>query len=93
MNYSHRIFYDFFREYFMLKVNQKYCLGCGACVIVCPVNQSICPEISGGSGPNTTEVIMLVENGVVTLFHPEKCQKCMKCNQTCPTKAIYHKEN
>jgi 4Fe-4S ferredoxin len=34
---------------------------------------------------------MLVENGVIKLFHPEKCVTCMKCNDTCPTKAIYHK--
>ena len=52
----------------MLKVNQNYCLGCGACIIVCPVNQKICPEVIGGNGPNTTEVIMLVENGVIKLF-------------------------
>ena len=73
----------------MLKVNQKYCLGCGACIIVCPVNHEICPEVIGGNGPDTTEVIMLVENGIIKLFHPEKCILCNKCNETCPTKAIY----
>ncbi len=78
------------KENIMLKVNQNYCLGCGTCIIVCPVNQKICPEVIGGNGPNTTEVIMLVENGVIKLFHPEKCQSCMTCTNTCPTKAIYH---
>ncbi|MGN1321159.1 MAG: ferredoxin family protein [Methanosphaera sp.] len=73
----------------MLKVNQDHCLGCGACIIVCPVNQEICPEVIGGNGPDTTEVIMLVENGIIKLFHPEKCTECMECNKTCPTKAIY----
>ncbi len=76
----------------MLKVNQENCLGCGTCVMVCPINQEICPEIAWGSGPNTTEVIMLIENGVVTLFHPEKCISCMKCNKVCPTKSIYHEK-
>lgn len=75
----------------MLCVNQVHCLGCGACVIVCPVNQEIYPEVIGGNGPDTTDVVMLVENGVIKLFHPEKCVTCMKCNDTCPTKAIYHK--
>ena len=75
----------------MLCVNQDHCLGCGACVIVCPVNQEIYPEVIGGNGPDTTDVVMLVENGVIKLFHPEKCVTCMKCNDTSPTKAIYHK--
>lgn len=75
----------------MLCVNQDHCLGCGACVIVCPVNQEIYQEVIGGNGPDTTDVVMLVENGVIKLFHPEKCVTCMKCNDTCPTKAIYHK--
>ncbi|OED30291.1 ferredoxin family protein [Methanosphaera sp. WGK6] len=77
----------------MLQVNQDYCLGCGACVIVCPVNQEIYPEVIGGNGPDTTEVIMLVENGIIKLFHPEKCTRCMKCNDICPTKAIYYGDN
>ncbi len=74
----------------MLKINQDYCLGCGACIIVCPINRKICPEVIGGNGPGTTEVIMLVENGIIKLFHPEKCINCNKCNDTCPTKAIYN---
>ena len=27
-----------------LKVNQDNCLGCGICVIACPVNAAISPE-------------------------------------------------
>ena len=74
----------------MLCVNQDHCLGCGACVIVCPVNQEIYPEVIGGNGPDTTDVVMLVENGVIKLFHQEKCVTCMKCNNTFPTKSIYN---
>ncbi len=73
----------------MLCINQNHCLGCGACVIVCPINQEICPEVIGGNGPDTTDVVMLVENGVLKLFHPEKCIGCMKCCEACPTDAIY----
>lgn len=74
----------------MLKVNQEYCLGCGACIIVCPVNQRICPEVVGGNGPDTENVIMIVENGVIKLFNPDKCESCLSCTNVCPTKAIYH---
>lgn len=76
----------------MLKINQDHCLGCGACVMVCPINQKIYPEVIGGNGPNTAEVIMLVENGVIKLFHPEKCTGCRICTNICPTKSIYYGE-
>ena len=76
----------------MLCVKQEYCLGCGTCIIVCPVNKRICPEVVGGNGPDTDKVIMLVENGVIKLFHPELCEQCHTCTRVCPTKAIYHRE-
>ncbi|MDO5851758.1 MAG: 4Fe-4S binding protein [Methanobacteriaceae archaeon] len=72
-----------------LKINQDHCLGCGACIIVCPINKKINPEITSGNGPTSTDVIMIVENGVIKLFHPEKCDKCNICHETCPTNAIY----
>ena len=59
-----------------LKVNQDNCLGCGICVIACPVNAALSPENAGGSGAKTEEVIMMVENGFIKLFSPEKCEKC-----------------
>ena len=45
-----------------LKVDQDKCLGCGVCVIACPVNASISPENAGGHGSKTTETIMMIEN-------------------------------
>ena len=53
-----------------LKVNQDNCLGCGICVIACPVNAAISPENAGGNGAKTEEVIMMVENGFIKLFSP-----------------------
>ena len=50
-----------------LKVNQDNCLGCGICVIACPVNAAISPENAGGNGAKTEEVIMMVENGKTDL--------------------------
>jgi 4Fe-4S ferredoxin len=72
-----------------LKVNQDKCLGCGVCVVACPINASISPEVSGGHGPKTTDVIMMVENGVIKLFNPHTCTRCGTCQVFCPTDAIW----
>lgn len=72
-----------------LKVNQDNCLGCGVCVVSCPVNVSISPEVSGGHGSRTEDVIMMVENGVIKLFSSDKCEKCGTCQLFCPTDAIW----
>ena len=71
-----------------LKVDQDKCLGCGVCVIACPVNASISTENSGGHGSKTTENIMMVENGFIKLFSVDKCDKCGTCHMFCPTEAI-----
>lgn len=72
-----------------LKVDQDKCLGCGNCVVSCPVNGAISPESAGGHGPKTKEVIMMVENGLVKLFNVDKCTQCGTCPLFCPTDAIY----
>ena len=72
-----------------LKVNQDNCLGCGICVIACPVNAAISPENAGGNGAKTEEVIMMVENGFIKLFSPEKCELCGTCQMFCPVNAIW----
>ena len=72
-----------------LKVNQDNCLGCGVCVVACPVNASISPEVAGGHESKTTETIMMVENGVIKLFSRNKCTKCGTCQLFCPTDAIW----
>ena len=72
-----------------LKVNQDNCLGCGVCVVACPVNASISPEVMGGHGSIDEETIMMVENGVIKLFSEDKCTKCGTCQVFCPTDAIW----
>ncbi len=72
-----------------LKVDQDKCLGCGNCVVACPVNGSISPEVASGHGSKTEETIMMVENGLIKLFNPDKCTKCGTCPLFCPTDAIF----
>lgn len=72
-----------------LKVNQDNCLGCGICVISCPVNARISPENAGGAGSKTTETIMMVENGFIKLFSTDKCEECGTCQMFCPVDAIW----
>ena len=72
-----------------LKVNQDNCLGCGFCVIACPVNADIRPENAGGKGAKPEEVIMMVENGFIKLVSPEKCEECGTCQMFCPVNAIW----
>jgi 4Fe-4S ferredoxin len=72
-----------------LKVNQDNCLGCGVCVVACPVNASISPEVSGGHGSLTEDTIMMVENGFVKLLNNDKCEKCGTCQMFCPVDAIW----
>lgn len=52
-----------------LKVNQDNCLGCGICVIACPVNASISPENAGGNGAKTDEVVTMVEMDSLKFSH------------------------
>jgi 4Fe-4S ferredoxin len=72
-----------------LNVNQDSCLGCGVCVVACPVNVSISDDVAGGHGPTTEEVIMMVENGFIKLFSEDKCEKCGTCQKFCPVDAIF----
>ena len=72
-----------------LKVNQDNCLGCGVCVVACPVNASISSEVAGGHGSKTEETIMMVENGFIKLFSKDKCEKCGTCQMFCPVDAIW----
>jgi len=72
-----------------LKINQNKCLGCGACVTICPVNVSTSPEVWGGHGSTTEDIIMMVENGVIKLFSEDKCEKCGTCQAFCPVDAIF----
>ena len=73
----------------VLKLYPELCHGCGNCVIACPVNSANSPEIAGGKGPtDDVEVIMIVEDGQITMRNSNLCGKCGTCVESCPVDAI-----
>lgn len=76
-----------------LITHEEKCHGCGNCVVACPVNADIDPAVAGGKGPETDEVIMRVENGVVKILNGDMCRGCGTCIESCPVDAIELKVN
>lgn len=77
-------------------VHEEKCIGCGNCVVACPVNVAEDPHGAGsGKAPTSENVILRVEDGVVRLSNVNQCRRfgknkimCNGCIVTCPTKAI-----
>jgi NAD-dependent dihydropyrimidine dehydrogenase PreA subunit len=57
-------------------VDQKKCIGCSACVSVCPAE------------PKVFELKDTKEGSKSHVVHPEACIECGACVATCPTNAI-----
>jgi 4Fe-4S ferredoxin len=70
-----------------LVVYPEKCHGCGNCVVACPVNAKH-PETRGGKGPYSDDVVIRVENGVVTIVNQDLCGGCGACIEACPVNAI-----
>ncbi|MCD5425188.1 MAG: 4Fe-4S binding protein [Methanosarcinaceae archaeon] len=78
--------------YELITHNSK-CHGCGNCVVSCPVNANNDPNVSGGKGPESDDVIMRVENGTVKILRMDLCGGCGTCIEACPVYAIELKVN
>jgi ferredoxin len=79
-----------------MRIDPDKCIGCGICVAMCEFHLGNCPDARLGKGPrNQDMVIFHIINGAVVVVHQEKCtrlvqaaEKCSKCAEYCPTKAI-----
>ena len=73
-----------------LETDESACLGCGNCVIVCPVNALFDPYLAAGHLNEMDEKPLLeVRNGSVKVVNQEVCGSCATCSMICPADAIW----
>jgi len=63
-------------------VNLRLCIGCGDCVIACPINKTADLAI------DRTRTILSIRNGTVIIEHAELCDGCGICVEACLPKAL-----
>lgn len=79
-----------------MRVDPDKCIGCGICVAMCEFHLGNSFDARQGKGPRPQDAIIFhIVNGSVAVVHQERCtrllqaaEKCSKCAQFCPTKAI-----
>ncbi len=74
----------------ILKIDEGACLGCGNCVIACPVNALSDPYLAAGHlNELDRKPLLEVENGKVNVVDQEVCGSCATCGLICPANAIW----
>lgn len=79
-----------------MRIDLEKCIGCGICVAMCEFHLGNCTDARLGKGPRPQDtVIFHICNGGAVVVHQERCtrlvqaaEKCSKCQEYCPTKAI-----
>jgi len=76
-------------------VDPDKCTGCGNCVVVCPANVAVDPEVGRGLSTTSDDVVLRVEDGKIKIVKLENCRRlpphrldCRVCEQYCYTGAI-----
>lgn len=64
------------------KLNKRLCIGCGDCVIACPINKRADISI------NKERTILSVRNGLLYIENIQLCDGCGICVEACFPKAI-----
>jgi 4Fe-4S ferredoxin len=73
-----------------LETDETVCLGCGNCVIVCPVNALDNRELAAGYLNEMDEKALLeVKNGHVSVVNQDRCGADGACAIICPVNAIW----
>ena len=73
-----------------LETDENACLGCGNCVIVCPVNALNSRELAAGYLNDMDEKTLLeVKNGRIFVVDQECCGADGACALICPVNAIW----
>ncbi len=57
-------------------VKEDVCIGCGKCVLVCPVD--VLRMVRNGNGKKVAQIV-----------YRNECQSCFLCEEYCPVDAIY----
>ncbi|RMF89437.1 MAG: 4Fe-4S dicluster domain-containing protein [Methanobacteriota archaeon] len=73
---------------FEFVIDEKLCIGCGNCVVVCPVDAFNSMDIAGGKGANLKELTRRVADGRAVQVDRALCNGCGTCVQNCPTDAL-----
>lgn len=72
-----------------LEIDRAACLGCGNCVIVCPVNAAEDVELAAGHLNNLeNKAVIEVKNGRLEVLNQDNCRGDATCALICPVDAI-----
>jgi 4Fe-4S ferredoxin len=73
-----------------LQTDEATCLGCGNCVIACPVNAISDPYLAAGHlNELDNKPLLEVLNGTIKVVNQEVCGSCATCAMICPVGAIW----